>query len=203
MEIGVGRDIIVFAQDRHEFIDDDAGVFVSGRIIFVRSIGSAVAPLAGVGFGLVGAAAGTDEDGQHHGDLAAIDQVVEDVLRLHGAGLLMHGGSVIKDHEGGGDGRVVLRGEVNEIGVGGAGKDLAGQDVGADPATFRNAGHGFGIRTERVKDIVGVGRAGAAHSGRGVVGDDAGRGGRGWLGAQPRDGQEKGGQKEQSGDPPP
>ena len=81
----------------------------------------------GVGSGWSGRAAGVDEHADHDRDLAPVDQVVHHVLGPHVPLLVLERLPVLEDHQGGRDGRVVLRRDVDPVGVLGAGVDLAGE----------------------------------------------------------------------------
>ena len=56
-----------------------SSVLVVERVVLLRTVGGPVAPVGGARFGLLGRAAGIDEDGDRDRHLAAVDQVVEDV----------------------------------------------------------------------------------------------------------------------------
>ncbi len=104
--VGVFGDVVFGVEFGHEFVADDFGVFVIDGVVFAFSVGGFVAPVGGGGFGLFGGAAGVDEDGEHDGDFASIDEVIEDVVSADVAAVLFdvfvfEGVAVVEDHEGG------------------------------------------------------------------------------------------------------
>ena len=104
-----------------------SGVLYSAGRLVVRSPQS-----LGDRFGLLGRAAWVDEDADHHGNLAAIDQVIHHVLRADVALLVFERLAVVEDHQAGRLGLVVLRGHVDPVSVLRPGIDLARQRERAD-----------------------------------------------------------------------
>ena len=111
----------------------------SSELYSVGRLVSRSPQFSGRGLGLVGPAAGVDEHPDHDRDLAPVDQVVHHVLRPHVALLVLERLAVLKDHERRRDGRVVLRGHVDPVGVLGAGVDLAGERERPADLSLRNA----------------------------------------------------------------
>jgi len=74
--------------------------------------------------GCLRGAPGLDEDAEHDGDLAAVDQIVHDVLGAEIAVGILESLAVLEDHERGGNGGIVLSGDVDPVGVLVPGKTL-------------------------------------------------------------------------------
>ena len=131
-------DVVVLVERRHQLVDHHAGVLVVERVVFGRAVGGPVAPLLRRRFGLIRPAAGVDEHREHHRNLAPLDQVVEHVGRpdvpLHVHERL----AVVEDHQAGGDGPVILRRDVDPVGVLRARIRLALDDERAAHLAFRH-----------------------------------------------------------------
>lgn len=139
MPLGILGNVVFLVQHRHQFIHNHAGVFVVQRIVFRGPVGGAVAPLARVGLGLIGAPARVDEHTNHHRQFAPEDKVIHYVLRAHIAIRIHEGLAVVVNHETGRRRRVVLRGDINPISVLRAGIRVARQGEWPTDFAFRDA----------------------------------------------------------------
>jgi two-component system KDP operon response regulator KdpE len=124
---GIFRDVVALVQHRHQLVDDDARVLIVGRVVFGGTVGGAVAPFLRVRFGLLRSPARVDEHAEHDRNFAAIDQVVEHVLRTDVAVGVLESLPILEDHQAGRDRWVVLPRNVHPIGMLGAGVDFTGQ----------------------------------------------------------------------------
>lgn len=111
------RDVVVLVEHGQQFIHDDSGVTVVERVVLLRPIGVAIAPILRSGLGLIGTAAGVDEDADHDWQFATPYQIVHDVLRSQVARGVHEGLAVLEDHEAGHGARIVLRRDVDPVGV--------------------------------------------------------------------------------------
>ena len=105
---------------------------------------------------LIGPAAGIDEHGDHHRQLAAIDQVVEHVRRRIVAVHVEEGMAVLKDHQTRRLCGVVLRRHKHRVRVLRARKDLARQRVRPNQLSLRNAFLLEGVGAELVVFVVAL-----------------------------------------------
>ena len=145
------RDVVVLGERRQQLVDDDPRVPIVELVVLGRPVRRLVAPLRRVGLGLFRRSAGIDEHGDHHRQLATVNQVVEHVRRPGRAGHVDERLAVLEDHQVRFDGRIVLSGHVDPIGVLRAGIGLA---VREDERAAQHAlGHALSlerVRTERV-----------------------------------------------------
>ena len=111
------REVVFLVEHGHQFIDDHARVSIVEGVVFGRPVRVAIAPVAWRRFRLLGCPAGIDENGDHHGNLAPVDQVVQHVRRAQAAFHVFEGLAVLKDHQTRGNGRIVLSGHIDPVGV--------------------------------------------------------------------------------------
>ncbi len=115
--LGILGDVVFLVEHRHQLVDDHARVLVVERVVLGRPIGRPVAPFLRRRLRLLGCAARVDEDGQHDRQLAAIDQVVEDVRGADVALHVLERLAVVEDHQAGRHRLVVLRRHVDPVRV--------------------------------------------------------------------------------------
>ena len=140
-------------ENRQQFIDNHARILVVERVVLLRTVGGAVPPFLGVRLGLVGAAARIDEHSDHHRNLAAVDEIVHDVLGADVAFGIHVRLAIVVDHQRGWNLRIVLLRNIDPIGVLGAWIRLARQREGAFYLAVRHALLGHGVRAELVIGI--------------------------------------------------
>ena len=153
---GILRDVVVLVQDRHQFVHDHPRVLVVERVVFGRPVRVAIAPVLRRRLGLIRASSGVDEHGNHHRDLAAIDQVVEHVGRPQIAVHVLERLPVVEDHQARRGLRVVLRRHVDPVGVLRAGIGLARQRERPADLSLRHAVARVGVGAELIVDV-GIG----------------------------------------------
>ncbi len=153
MQIGIGRDVVVLCECRHQFVDDDARVFVVERVVFGRTIRRPIPPLLRRRFRLFRRPPWIDEDGKHDRYLAEIHQVVEHVRRAQRAVHVLERLAILKDHQARRLGRVILRGDENPVRVLRTRVCLTGQHERAAHVAFRHAVVRQGIRTDLVERV--------------------------------------------------
>ena len=153
MKIRVVGHIVIFPERGEEFLDDDAGVFVVERVVFLGSICVPITPASGGGFGLVGSSSRIDKDAQHDGNFASVDQIVDHPMGLDIPGLGFQGLAVVEHHQCRGIVGRVLGGDVDPVGVLGARKNIRRDDVGTDKMSLGHAFLGHGIRSQAVVSI--------------------------------------------------
>lgn len=139
---------------------EHAGIEVAEGVVFLAPVAGAVlfsgGPVLATG-DLVGEDTGVDEEGDGHGDLPFVNEVVEDDGRAGLAFFIDIGVAVLEDHHGGGLVGLVLRGHVKVILAEGPCEHLAAQFVPGDLAD----GHSLlSLRIVRKILICGGGRRG-------------------------------------------
>ncbi|MDB6130484.1 MAG: hypothetical protein JWM04_1591 [Verrucomicrobiales bacterium] len=129
------------------------GVFVIEDVVFRGSVVAAVTPIRGARFFLFGSVARVDEDGDSDRHLASVDQVIEDIGNSVFPFRTYKGLAILKDHEPGGFGAVVLGRDVNPVMAGGIREDLARQGKRTDDFAVGNIVVREGIGSQSV-DVI-------------------------------------------------
>jgi hypothetical protein len=153
-----------FVKHGQQFFGNHARVFVVERVVFYGAIGRAVAPFLRRRFGLLSRPARIDEYADHDRDLAPVNQIVEDVLRPYVALRVHKCVPVLKDHQSGGLGRIVLRRDVYPVGALRAGIHLARQRERPADFTLR---HAFLRQRVGAEPVLRIGIRTGRHRGRG------------------------------------
>ena len=153
MPLRVSRNVVVLVKHRQQFVHDDARVLVIEGVVLSRPVGVAIAPIAPDRLRLIGAAARIDENADHNGNLAAVDQAVHHHLRSNIALRGHESLPIVVNHQAGRSGRVVLRRHVDPIGMLSARIGNARKREWAANLAFRHSLLHQRIRRERVMDI--------------------------------------------------
>ena len=120
--VRVAGDAVLLADFRQNLFQQEARVSVAKRVVFIAAAETAL---------LRGRVprrhdAGIHEHANGHGHALIRDQIVEDHRHAPTAGLTHHASAVLKNHEAGGLGGIVLGGNINPVIPRGARKNPAG-----------------------------------------------------------------------------
>ena len=125
MHLRVFRNVVLLVEHRHQFFGDHSRVLVIESVVLGGSIACPISPLLRSRLGLLRSASGIDEDTNHHRYLAAIDQIVHNVLRSNITILVLEGVAILKDHERCWNCCIVLRRNVYPVCMLSSGVDIA------------------------------------------------------------------------------
>ena len=140
VHLWVLRDVVFLVQLRHQLVGNNSCVFVVKRVVFHSSVRESVAPTVfRRGFLLLRRPSRIDEDSQHYRDFPPINEIVEDVLGSNLTVFLLHCLPVLKHHQCRRNFGIVLGGNIDPIGVLGAGIGITLDDKGSLYFTLRYA----------------------------------------------------------------
>ena len=153
VQLRIGAHVELFFHRRHQLLHDDSRIVVVGRIVFCPAVRRAVTPIPRGGLRLVRSPSRIDEYTEHHRNFPPIDQIVQDVLRLHAAGLGHHRLPIVENHYRRRLRRIILGGYINIVGVLGARKHLRGNHLGRGKRPLRHPVHRQRVRPEFIERI--------------------------------------------------